>query len=337
MPKHGDMPTADNTGFFQSLFQSIPSRQRDWGRQEVKNRVGQIQKTQPFNQGGLQPNGSIQEGDLFPGEAPIPGLQTVTQKATGLLGGKIKPSEFATGLLSTPGYEQLGSELTKGLLSPRTQANNMKFVEYYNKAGQPQKGFINPMNPTAPPIPVGATKIDQSKASRYKDFKSYKEYLDAQKALTDNYQKNLAPFSAVQDAYMGARSALSGETGMDMVASVIQFMKTLDPNSVVREGEYDQVTDASGLSSKMTILFNKALRGEGLDVRSRNAMAKTLHGLYEARSKKAVRQIGQFKSKAESLGFDETNTLMGLGLSNKKLEPLYFTPPPPVGFKKKVK
>ena len=52
------------------------------------------------------------------------------------------------------------------------------------------------------------------------------------------------------------------KTATDQLAAVFVFMKTLDPTSVVREGEQDQARSTGGVSDQM-LSFVKQIKGEG--------------------------------------------------------------------------
>jgi hypothetical protein len=52
------------------------------------------------------------------------------------------------------------------------------------------------------------------------------------------------------------------KTATDQLAAVFVFMKTLDPTSVVREGEQDQARSTGGISDQM-LSFVKQIKGEG--------------------------------------------------------------------------
>ena len=56
----------------------------------------------------------------------------------------------------------------------------------------------------------------------------------------------------------------ASDTGPGDMGLVFGFMKMLDPNSSVREGEYANAENAGGVSSKVRMLYNKAIDGQFL-------------------------------------------------------------------------
>lgn len=85
---------------FQNLLQnareSRKQKKADDARKQLKTLIGtQAGQEVPFEQ------------DLFPGEAPIPGLQSISP-GTGFLGGQMKYPELAAQVAGIPGYESAG-------------------------------------------------------------------------------------------------------------------------------------------------------------------------------------------------------------------------------------
>jgi hypothetical protein len=72
------------------------------------------------------------------------------------------------------------------------------------------------------------------------------------------------------------------ETGASDIAAVFTFMKTLDPQSVVREGEFQTASDAGGLESKMVNLANQVIKGKFLSPAVRQEFLVTARQSAEA-------------------------------------------------------
>lgn len=76
-------------------------------------------------------------------------------------------------------------------------------------------------------------------------------------------------------AYMNYRQlikALDAQTGIGDVSAVFNFMKTLDPDSVVRESEFALAENAAGYFSKIQNILKKAKEGTGLTPAARSEM-----------------------------------------------------------------
>jgi hypothetical protein len=84
------------------------------------------------------------------------------------------------------------------------------------------------------------------------------------KDLRDSFEKQTAP---VRDAVAGFRKVESGfkeDTGAGDIAGVFGFMKSIDPTSTVREGEFATAENAGGVTESLMNLYNRTVKGERL-------------------------------------------------------------------------
>ena len=64
------------------------------------------------------------------------------------------------------------------------------------------------------------------------------------------------------------------------VAFIFDFMRMVDPNSVVKEGEFQLAEDAAPIMLKLNKMLNKARTGERLSVDQRNEFLKTARSIF---------------------------------------------------------
>lgn len=69
------------------------------------------------------------------------------------------------------------------------------------------------------------------------------------------------------------------ETGPAFIATVMKFMKALDPTSVVREGEFATAEGSGGVPKKLENYVNKLLTGDALTVEERDDFINTAKAL----------------------------------------------------------
>lgn len=69
-------------------------------------------------------------------------------------------------------------------------------------------------------------------------------------------------------------------TPQDDIALIFSYMKTLDPSSVVREGEFAQAQNAGSVPENIRNAYNKALQGTRLNPQQRTAMVRTAYRNY---------------------------------------------------------
>ena len=85
-------------------------------------------------------------------------------------------------------------------------------------------------------------------------------------------------------AYMNYRQlikALDAQTGIGDVSAVFNYMKTLDPDSVVRESEFALAEGAAGLFARIQNILKKAQEGTGLTPKARSQMRTLATDLIE--------------------------------------------------------
>ena len=147
----------------------------------------------------------------------------------------------------------------------------------------------------------------QAKAEREQKGKTFTE----EKALRDTLDKRSKEFD---EALMGfqkvQRAALAEPSGANDIALIFGFMKTIDPTSVVREGEFATAEQAGGVSSQVLNLYNRAVSGERLPD---NVRKKFVDAAREQFAPALERQRGLeqgFTDLAESYKLDPTKIVL---------------------------
>lgn len=78
-------------------------------------------------------------------------------------------------------------------------------------------------------------------------------------------------------------SGLERQTGAGDIAAIFTYMRTLDPSSVVREGEYDKARLAGSKVDRYTIgLYKQVVDGTDLTPKQREDFSRTAFKLFEA-------------------------------------------------------
>lgn len=138
----------------------------------------------------------------------------------------------------------------------------------------------------------GASKKDE--ASLRKEFESEQDVKDFRKARTQ--------FNALRNTALNPNA-----TAQDDIAVIFQFMKTLDPTSTVREGEFATAQNATGVPDAVRNAFNKAQNGERLNPQQRKQMAQTAYRSYQAFRDAYNSRAEQFRSYAKDYGVNPEN------------------------------
>ena len=133
----------------------------------------------------------------------------------------------------------------------------------------------------------GASRKDE--AQLRKEFESRGEVKDFRKARTQ--------FNALRETALNPKA-----TAQDDIAVIFQFMKTLDPTSTVREGEFATAQNATGVPDAVRNAFNKAQNGERLNPQQRKQMAQTAYRSYQQFREAYNSAAGEFRSYASDYG-----------------------------------
>ena len=112
------------------------------------------------------------------------------------------------------------------------------------------------------------------------------------------------------------------ESGPGDISFIFQYMKFLDPNSVVRENEFATAANAGGVPENVRNLFNKIQAGEILPDTVKEDFLRTASDLYLIQIDNYMKQYNTEKAIAERMfGADEVqNAIPMLTIDTKLIE-----------------
>lgn len=113
---------------------------------------------------------------------------------------------------------------------------------------------------------------------------------DAEAKFRKEYSDQTKGYQEVKSAY--GRVLASDQTAAGDIALIFNYMKMLDPGSVVREGEFATAQNAGGVDAKVYNLYNQLMTGERLKPEQRKMFTKQAENLYTQAGKQeaVVRQ-----------------------------------------------
>lgn len=130
-----------------------------------------------------------------------------------------------------------------------------------------------------------------------------------EKNLRDSFIKeSKVNTEAIKGFNKVARASTSNPSGANDVALVFGFMKTIDPNSVVREGEFATAENTGGVESRIRSLYNKLLTGQRLTPEQRSNFLES-----------AKQQVQQYIFAQEQLESSYTNLSKSYSLDPSKV------------------
>ena len=137
-----------------------------------------------------------------------------------------------------------------------------------------------------------------------KDWQATKSIVDYKNKWVDSdiYKNTIERQSMLQDLVI----ASAQDSGPGDVSFIFKYMKFLDPNSVVREGEFATAENAGGIPAKIRNIYNKMKDGALLDPDVKNQFIKTASEMFLVQ---VDNYENQYKSEAAIAGrlFGEEN------------------------------
>jgi hypothetical protein len=221
----------------------------------------------------------------------------------------------------------------------------------------------NPAQPTASVSPTGLPTAIYARPPKRKDAPAGYEYGEDGKALrpipggpadpntptSRNVQSNrkaetdyrkefeqrqdVKSFITARNQYYALRkTALNpNATAADDISSVYSFMKALDPQSVVREGEFATAQNATGVPDRMKNYYNQMLKGTRLNANQRQDMVNTAYRNYSVMRDNYNNVATQYRGYAQSAGVNPDNVARTYTIDEKK--PNASRPQPKPGWK----
>lgn len=128
---------------------------------------------------------------------------------------------------------------------------------------------------------------------------------EPEQKLRKEYTAATEDFQKVQESYRKIKATESSPAGD--IALVFNYMKTLDPGSVVREGEFATAQNAGSVSDKIINIYNRALQGTRLTKKQIADFKRQSANLYNASSKKEKEVRSKLTKVAKQYGLNPEN------------------------------
>lgn len=149
-----------------------------------------------------------------------------------------------------------------------------------------------------------------------------KEQADAEAKLRDKWLNNVQT-KMTQDVSVAAGKVRTIGTDPNPSAAgdlsmIFNYMKLLDPGSVVREGEFATAQNATGIPQRVQNLYNNMLRGERLNVQQRSDFVSRAEQLYEVHLDRQRSFNAAFEDLAVRNKLNPKNIILDLGFEVSK-------------------
>jgi len=145
-------------------------------------------------------------------------------------------------------------------------------------------------------------------------FKAYKDSQTPEGVLTSDQISNLFKiqtairqdkdvknFIDIRDSYDRVLASAENPSAAGDLALIFNYMKTLDPDSVVRESEFATAAASGAYGERLKAAGEKVLKGKRLSNEMRNDFVDRAKRLYEPKKKNYDRAIDMYKSQATAV------------------------------------
>ena len=122
--------------------------------------------------------------------------------------------------------------------------------------------------------------------------------------LADDYRSESSEYFKVRDAYLRVVQSAKDHSAAGDLALIFNYMKVLDPGSVVREGEFATAQNAASVPERIRAKYNQVLNGERLSARQRQDFVDRATKLYHGMELTQNRVYNRYKKRAKDYGVD---------------------------------
>ena len=241
---------------------------------------------------------------MQPGRAPAVPYQDVTQEMLGKYGDKLTPTQMQALI---PMMRRMGQAIPAGMTAlGATVGPEGTKVEYglpptVTSMPVPGTDYVQPMISgkaagapikAQPQVQAEIDKLPEAQQKWANDTLSEVNKNPQIKAVGEQF-KNLAEIKEL------------GTTPSDDIALIFKYMKTLDPNSVVRETEFQTVGNAGGLPTQIQNIYNSYTTGNKLTPEIRRDIKKSADSVVRGSLKSVESTISDFVNQAKYRGVPE--------------------------------
>jgi hypothetical protein len=149
------------------------------------------------------------------------------------------------------------------------------------------------------------------------------ELIDNEAKVRGEYTGQLKDFVSVRDAFGRVAAAAEDPSAAGDLALIFNYMKMLDPGSVVREQEFANAQNAAGVPERVRAAYNNALRGERLTDNTRADFLDRAGRLFSTQLNTANKTREVYGSLADQYGFsrDRVTPDLSLGVTSDIIRP----------------
>jgi hypothetical protein len=139
--------------------------------------------------------------------------------------------------------------------------------------------------------------------------------------MRDDFSRDTKDMFSVRDAYSRVLKSAEEPSAAGDLSMIFAYMKILDPNSVVREGEFATAQNAGSVPQSIIGMYNKIVNGERLAPELRADFVNRAHKLYAGAEEQYQQVSKSYDETARRLGQDPANIIKPLVRPGAKAAP----------------
>jgi len=128
--------------------------------------------------------------------------------------------------------------------------------------------------------------------------------------LRTEFNNLTSSFRNVRDAHSRVLASAKDPSAAGDLALIFNYMKVLDPGSVVRESEFATAENSGGVPAKVRNMYNKVITGERLPVSIRTDFVKRSTALYHSQESSFNQTSKIYSGLAERYGTNPENVAL---------------------------
>src|SRR3990167_5420445 len=210
-----------------------------------------------------------------------------------------------------PGSGYLGGQVTlEGLLATAAQTNpqiGLGGLVDLEKTRQPAPFTLSPgqtrFDPQGNPVAFGGADPEMARKQSDERIKNANIYRDEYNALTKD-------FRIVNDSYQRIEASVKDPSAAGDLSLIFNYMKMLDPNSVVRESEFATAAATGSYGERVQGMVNKIMSGQRLSDDVRKDFEDRASLLYKAQGKNVDQLTKQYTGLAQRAGVNPKDVIV---------------------------
>lgn len=150
----------------------------------------------------------------------------------------------------------------------------------------------------------------EPRPNAFEPYKDANQRANVEETLRKEVSNTTKDYRTVREASASLEALSKNPSAASDIAIIFSFMKILDPQSVVREGEFATAQNAAGVPDRVVNVYNRILSGQRLNDNQRNDFLTQARSLAQTQSQQYQRVIDQYRDTAQRLRVDPRNVIL---------------------------